>query len=338
MSNEIENIGSHNDGSTGDVSIGAEGGNNHLISMQVIQDIYNELTGKSEELSRGYDIPYQVSFSDIKQLNYRVTQLYEQYNISTSNCSVTVYHEKDQKQVFSSFERFQIYDNSLLSPTESILLKYNFMIILPKTKRPQSYTVSIRIGSKLSILKKIEEDSPMPSGLIRIISRRNSRITVEYVDYTVARNFLDSIDHWFHALNSKKLPVSIQFLQNNSHYIPIIAKYSVGIFSGYLIYQYAPTIVTIGSTDLNNLFISLVGAFGFIFISHSLAGLFGKIAERSIDMMTELSYISLNRGDEKLIEEFKSKNTKRMIHASIGIAGSFGIGVLSSIIASIVMT
>ena len=338
MSNEIDNLDSQHGSPTGDVAIGDETGRNHLVSMQVVQDIYNEITGKSEELSRGYDISYQVSFADIKQLNYKVTQLYEQYNICSSNCSVTVYHEKDQKQVFSSFERFELYDSGLLSPTESILIKYNFMIILPKTKRSQSYTVSVRVGSKLSIMKKLEEDAPIPSGLIKMLSGRNAQVTVEYIDYTVARNFLDSIDGWFHSLNSKKLSWFVQILQKNSHYIPPIAKFSVGIFSGYLVYKYSASLVPNDSTDLNNLFLATIGAFGFIFISYSFSGFFGRITERNIDMMTELSYLKLNRGDEKLIEEFKSKTIKGIVRAMLGLLGAFAIGVLSSITAGIIMT
>ena len=98
--------------SSREVSVVGENGDNNVVSMQVVQDIYNEITGKSEELTKGYSNPIQVSFEDIIQLNYKITQMYEQYNISSNSCTVTVYHSKDQKQVFSSFERFTLYDRS----------------------------------------------------------------------------------------------------------------------------------------------------------------------------------------------------------------------------------
>jgi len=131
---------------TGDVAISGENGNSQLVSMQLVQDVYNEITGKTEEITKGYKPDYIIKIEDISQLNTKITQLYEQYYIQSSNCSVTIYYEEDQKQVYTSFERFMLYDSSQLSPTESILLTYEFMIVLPKTKRVQTYSLSVRIG------------------------------------------------------------------------------------------------------------------------------------------------------------------------------------------------
>lgn len=334
MTHENQN----NISTTGDVSIGNEGGKPHTVSMQVLQDLYSELTGKTEELNRGYDIPYRCTLDDIKQLNLKINQMYEQYHICSSNCSVTVYHDEDRNQVYSSFERFELYDRSLVSPTESVLLQYNFIIILPKTKRAQNYVLSVRIGSSVTMLRKMGGGSPMQARILKMISARNATVSIEYVDYIVARSFLDAIDGWFKALDSGKASPFRAFLQKNSRHIPGITKYSVGLFSGYLVYKYGSTLVPVASTDLNNLFISILISSGFIFCSYSLAKFFGKSAGRSLDMITELSYLQLNRGDEKAIEEFKARNRTKTIQAILGVLGSFGIGVLSSITASNIMT
>ncbi len=332
---EIEKLNEEG-GATGDMALVGEEPSSHLVSMQVLQDVYNELTGKTEELSKGYEIPYQICFADIEQLNTKITQLYEQYNIKSSNCSVTVYHEKDQKQVFSSFERFKFYDQSLLSPTESILIKYNFLIVLPKLSRPQSYSVSVRIGSKVTMLKKLEEDN-LPSMIIKMVSGRSAQVTVEYIDYTVARNFIDTIDAWFKSIDTAKFASTYKTLQKYSHYISPIAKFSVGLFSGYLCLKYS-FIFVLPNIDYLQLYKIALITFAFIFITYSLAKFFGKIAEKNVDLMTELSFLKLNRGDEKEIEVFKSKNRKGLIRATLSIIATFGIGVLSSIVAAIIMT
>ena len=67
-----------------------------------------------------------------------MTQVCEQYNIEAQNTSVTVYHLDDTKEAFSSFERFRIYNQSATSPVESVVLKYNFLIVLPRTRKAQS--------------------------------------------------------------------------------------------------------------------------------------------------------------------------------------------------------
>ena len=97
-------------------------GNGRMVSMQAIQDIYNEITGKTEKLSKSYRNDHKTSFEVIEQLNIKIYQLYEQYNIIEKNCNVTLYHIDDCKEVYSSFERFKLYDRSSTSPIENIRL------------------------------------------------------------------------------------------------------------------------------------------------------------------------------------------------------------------------
>jgi hypothetical protein len=96
-------------------------GSGHEVSMQVIQDLYNKLTGKSEKLTRTFRLNHTTTYEDICQLNTKITQLYEQYNIKGHNCTITLFHVNDSAERFSSFEKFQSYDSSSLSPIENML-------------------------------------------------------------------------------------------------------------------------------------------------------------------------------------------------------------------------
>lgn len=99
MANDIIDAGS----STADVQVDLGGG--QRASMQAVQHIYNQITGRSEQLTRLYTINHSTGFDDLGQLNAKICQLYEQYNIVSQNCSITLLHVDDQKQTFSSFER-----------------------------------------------------------------------------------------------------------------------------------------------------------------------------------------------------------------------------------------
>src|SRR5437868_5251977 len=102
------------------------------VSMKVIQSIYNELTGKTESLDRFYESPFQVRFADFEQLDHKMRQCCEQYDVKALNVNVTVYHENDTSETFSSFERFRLYNTSNTHPVQSVVLKYNLLILLPK--------------------------------------------------------------------------------------------------------------------------------------------------------------------------------------------------------------
>lgn len=81
-------------GSSGNVAVIGET-TSSTVSLQTLQGIYNELTGKSEEVSKSYTKPIQIDFTHIEQLNRKITQVCEQYNIVSSNCSVAVFYIDD---------------------------------------------------------------------------------------------------------------------------------------------------------------------------------------------------------------------------------------------------
>lgn len=323
---------------TGDVSLIGESGNSHKLSMQMLQDLYNEITGKTEEITKGYKSSYKITADDLKQLHIKITQLYEQYFIQSQNCSVTIFYEEDEKQVHSSFEKFECYDTSTLSPTESILFKYEFLIILPKTKRVQTYTLSIRIGSKITILKNIQENDPLPPEISRIIIGRTAQVAIKYVDYTVARNFMNTIDKWFKALDHDTSSKAFKILEKNSKYIPRLAKYMTLLVTSYLAVQYAPQYLSDNSVNLLILFNISVISFVCIFILFKLSEYLGKQSFENIQMMHTLSYVKLNRGDEKQIEKFEKKNSRMLFKAIVSLIASLSIGIISSIVATNIMT
>lgn len=153
--------GGNQSGSTGDMAVIGEGTPNQTsVSLQVVQNIYNELTGKSEDVSKTYDDPHQIQYEDFEQLNYRIRQCCEQYNIASINCSVKVYYINDTQETFSSFERFKHFNSGSSSSVESVFIKYNFLIILPQLNQPQSYTLSVRAASRIAIQQKMGNELP----------------------------------------------------------------------------------------------------------------------------------------------------------------------------------
>lgn len=322
---------------TGDVAIvGDEARGGTRVSMQVIQDIYNEFTGKSEEISKGYSKAIQVGLADIEQLNSKVGQLQEQYNICSKNSSVTIYYAVDTREVFSSFERFRMYDASRVSPVESILLKYDFLIKLPQTNRLQSYTLSIRLASRISIMKNMRDEFPhdVPLPLLSLLGNRNAIVSINYIDYMVARNFQDGVKGWIDGLEEHSFHKAIKFLQRKSHYIPKFTKYFASGVVLYLILKYLPRFVPIGGIDLNQLARFLILAFASLFVAFNLAAWIGGLSEDAVDNLIELSYIRLNRGDEREIKIAKDKNRVYIIRAIGGIIATLLLGTLSSLIAN----
>lgn len=105
------------------------------VSIQIIQDIFKELTGKNEVLSENFSKPYQIEFADIENLYYRLGQTFEQYNVKSTNFSATVYYVDDTKDELRSFERLKFQNVASPSPVESLFIKYDLLILPPDYKR-----------------------------------------------------------------------------------------------------------------------------------------------------------------------------------------------------------
>lgn len=78
--------------------------------------------------------------------------------------------------------------------------------------------------------------------------------------------------------------------------------------------------LSVGNNDLNTLFTAGVLCFSTIFIVADLAHRLGYIVERAIDGIQPISYLNLNRGDERAIEQLKKSNHKNLLKGLSGIS------------------
>ena len=324
--------------SSGDMAVIGEGTPNRTaVSIQVLQNIYHELTGKSEEVSKSYSDPFRIVHTDFEQLNHRVTQCCEQYNIKGENCSIKVFYVNDTQETFSSFERFRAFNSGSSSAVESVLLTYNFLIILPKLGHAQSYALTIRVASKVAIEKKLRNDMPFEiSKILRLMGNRTAVVSVKYVDYAVARNILNVVDEWYKTVPKSKVPRLWSWLRKKTDYLPLLARYLAGALVALLVYFNLPHFLTASSTLLDFAGVSLGAACG-IFAAYRLAHHLGSAAEDSIDSWSELSYVSLTAGDKREIEDSIRRNRFNLVSATVKLVGALLVSLAAKLIVALIV-
>lgn len=319
--------------SSGDMALIGEGTPNKTpVSIQVLQNIYHELTGKSEEVSQSYSTPFLITANDIQQLNHRINQTCEQYNIKAANSSIKVFYVNDSQETFSSYDRFAAFNSGTSSSVESVLLTYNFLIVLPKLSEPQSYTLSVRLASSVAIRNKLRDE--MAFGIpkmMRFMSGRTAVVSVKYIDYAVARNLLNCVDVWSQTLDKFKPPKILQFIQKRSSYLPLISRYGVSLIVIAIIYFSLPRLLPSNASVYEFAKFSLI-AFTGVFAAYKLAHHLGSGAEDSIDSWTPLSYINLTPGDRIAISSAQKANSRSTGAAMVKFILSAAITLLAKII------
>jgi hypothetical protein len=225
------------------------------ITVQQLQQIYSELTGKSESISKYYDEPIRLTLDDIEQLHHQLIQTWEQYHIVSSSCLFTVYYLKNSKDQFNTFDRFKLQIASGSEPVESVLLKYEFLIILPNLTKPQTYSISIRVVSRLALERRMREGtaSPFMPRFIRLMGRNTGSVEISYADYAVARNFLSAIDDWFRTIPRSMENRFMKFLQSYSYWIPRIGRFVTAVIVTFIVMSILPHFISAKDTSLLNL-------------------------------------------------------------------------------------
>lgn len=309
------------------LSVGGEGG---VVSFKLYQDIYHQITGKTEQINQKFSKNLLIEFSDIEQLHLKIMQVREVLTVLACNETITIFHDNERKESFTSFERFRKYNSSSTSPTTSIALQYNFSIMPGGLTQAREYTIAIRLVSRVALAAQMEKDVPafMRGRLLNLVSDNTAEITIDYSDYVVARGFLEAFGEWVGGCNHTQKPKFISVLQSRSHLfhntIPIVLMFLLSYFAlgsipdffggGVEPVKYARYMVIYGSSA---------------YFTIVLGTMFGRFMEKAIDSYPVLSYVKLNKGDEKLITKFNSGLGRVIFKCLLGAALTIILGVIS---------
>ncbi|WP_435978630.1 hypothetical protein [Psychrobacter sp. DM4] len=300
-----------------------------IITPKIYQDIYHQITGRTEKISKTYDDNLLVSFEEVKQLHIKILQIKDIHEILAQNETITIFYAGDRKEIFTSFARFEKYNSSNTKPTVSLILKYNFSLLLAGTSAPQEYVITIKLSSRLSIIESLEEKKPrfIPQGLINAFTSDTAEINVEYVDYLVASTYLHSFDEWITGCPTNPSNKILIRAQSLSHYIPRIIQLAIIIVCVFYYDIYIGTLPDYFNRDWGQFFLYSLVAF---FILIKLAFMIGRKIERYLDSFQQDSYLDLNKGDSKLIANSSYKRRKTYLKIFFQLCLTVILGIISS--------
>lgn len=301
------------------------------VSLKVYQDIYHQVTGRTEQIRKRYTEHILASYSDIEEIHHKICQLCDVHNIVASNEVVVIFHEKERKEQFTSFERFKAYNANSTSPTVNLVLRYNFSIIPAGREHPQEYVVSIRLTNRIAMYEQIEKEMPpyMRGHMLGYIGSNTAEITVDYADYVVARGFLESFDEWMKGCKKSPTIPWLNFLRRWSHWLDSFGR--IGI-AGIIMYSALLAIpIVIASNPSPEKWAKLLVIYsGSAYILTTLTKIATDLLEESIDSYPILSYLKINKGDDELIEKFSGRRQRVFLKFFIGALLSIALSIVAN--------
>lgn len=306
------------------------------LQIKMYQEAYHHITGKTEKISFKSSADLLIDFDELTQIHHKISQMCDVHKIVAQSESITIFHAKERKEQFTSFERFKIYNKGNASPTLNIMMVYNFSIMTSTSSMPQQYKVSIRLNSRLAMMKQMKEEAPpfMRSRLFGFMYGSTADVSVEYADYVVARGFIEAVQEWVDGCKKSKSRLkALQRLQGFSYLFPGIISFANGIIITYFFIKKAPVVLNDNSPYLDVLQYGIL-FFASFMLTSKIATFLGGSLESAIDSYTPTSYLLINKGDERIIEDYKAEKTSNVLHVFFSVLSTIFLGVVSSLIAN----
>ena len=306
------------------------------ISFQLAQAFYSEITEKSERLNEEFSASFILTTENIKQLHHRVIQSTAQYNVISANSSFSAKYMNDSSERFSSIERFELHAGSKGVPVEEVDINYNLLVVLPQTKKPQEYRINIRLISRTAKLESMKEEMmsfPISIPMAQFENKFTCRVTVNFVDVTVANSFISVVKGWFDSLETTELSSIVKVLRFFSHLIPIATKWGMLAGALYVVLGLSDEYLIEMTTPYQTLASFLLISICFGFVMFRFGAFAGSKAEEALDQIYQISYICLSGADKNLAENSGGQVKVNVIKAGVYVISTIVLGVVSSGIA-----
>lgn len=280
--------------------------------ISVAQAIYHHVTGKTERIFEAFSGVFKIELCHISQLHHKIAQTAQRHHQDEKNCSVDVALHKKERVRCSSYERFSQMDWKVADPVSEIVYTYNFLShnnILPAVTdlKPENYKVVITISQDTRFDSDDEEE--IPYYLHSLFTGKSIRVSINYVDYTIARAILAALREWVEALPKGEKGKFATIVIKSGDSIKIVLPYILLAISvlviGYL--SIIPAMEISTKEFIKKLVPAMAGTislFGF-----SLIAIEGIV--KSAHFMSRSTYILLTNGD-KTREASKEKMIAKM--------------------------
>ncbi len=175
------------------------------LPKPVLQELYHAVTGKTENISAILKGNVIVTANDFERLHGMLLDLLSVYDVVVDpTVTVLIKHENGKTTTYSSWARFKTFDITNYEVTSELSIRFEILIKLPQTPRPQRCIVDVNLDSGLPLLSKKSNKLLALNGLdfaFFITFEWNTvKISIDFVDFLVAKSLSGVVEEWFRTL------------------------------------------------------------------------------------------------------------------------------------------
>ena len=324
----------------------------HFVTMY--KSIFHAMTASAESKSEVFSRKVYADIDDLNELYDRITRKLEShYSNAGSKVKVNVSFDGKRNYSFDNWSDFstkQWYENN---PITSIIIKWEYHILLPEYPIPQPHVLVVKISDGLKpeqmlnlvFTGKIESIELLEEEIYPVVAR------VDYINYDLGDELLHIVADWNEGLKSKQTETTgiINVLKKHKKIVVRIVnslmKFLALCCSLLIIdaYIYNLNIQKLGDLSQRNIcfFVTI------ICIAYVFSRFIGRIANfcsssfvDNISSRNNYHVFGIDKGDQELqakYEKIKNDNqNKALTSLVLSVIINIICGIMSSIIATII--
>jgi hypothetical protein len=190
-------------------------------NLQNYQDIYKQLTGRSEARVTFQKERHRITMEHIQALHQDIQRTAHLMTLISSSMEITQRSEDDTHERWSGMEKFRAQGPEITQITTDVELVYNMLIKLPHAENPGIYKIKIGLRNELYNLKEHRKNDSELSEVkfIMMSQMATARWEVEFTDMSVARTFSRVISDWYDRLPKHPVPAAEKLSEHSKAYI-----------------------------------------------------------------------------------------------------------------------
>ncbi len=290
------------------------------VPKEAFKAMFYLFAGKPDSRVKLFNRRVVVQHEDIRDLSRKITDKLNLHQIDKIIVTAVVRFDKEESVEFGTWAEFESFDWKMPYVTQSISLKWDFMIKLPAFAIEQRHMLTVRLSAAPrpnEVLQMIMSQDPDDGDIDDKIGLCVAR--VDFISHRLADELINVVEEWNLALRQPTY-ASGWFckLETVDKWIARAVHYSIPIFITALAWTYLGRVISPSASAASSgdvvtlirwLLVSILALYCSIRFSHLLA----TRCFQAINSYGAYIPFHLTRGDANRADELKRRNDKQIL-------------------------
>lgn len=313
------------------------------VPKETLKALLYMVAGKPDSYIKLFRDPLCIQSSDIVELNSLIQQKLQNHDVQAAITTVNISYFKGEIEQYGVWAEFVEHQWNTHKETESITVKWDFLVKLPLYVLPQRHTVVLKITSKLNPLHLLQAMfSGDPDELENLESESAPVVCrIDFINHVLSDELMRIVENW-HKSRIQPLfnPTFAKTLSKYDTTIARIIHYSFPFFSTILMAGILNKVLAVNylgasviTIDVMKVFMLwLLGSGAVVAFMAQLGKWVATQSYESIEGYGNHAVFDFTNGDKNRQRRLEQQNKESMTKFLLSFIGAVVVNIISSVI------